>query len=120
MIEVGKVKSPEDAVFVDLDGDGDEDIVSCSEGRTRTVHFHWSPRNDPQRKVLPWRTQAVPVTAGKQSWMFAVPLWVDEKGMDLVLGSKGTEASSVGFNHRMIRVRWATGGFIAGTMPDGL
>ena len=93
MIEVGKVKSPEDAVFVDLDGDGDEDIVSCSEGRTRTVHFHWSPRNDPQRKVLPWRTQAVPVTAGKQSWMFAVPLWVDEKGMDLVLGSKGTEAS---------------------------
>ena len=93
IIEVGKVKSPEDAVFVDLDGDGDEDIVSCSEGQTRTVHFHWSPRNDPQRKVLPWRTQAVPVTAGKQSWMFAVPLWVDEKGMDLVLGSKGAEAS---------------------------
>ena len=93
MIEAGKVRSPEDAVFADLDGDGDADIVSSSEGRTRTVHFHWSPRNDLQREVLPWRTEAVPVTAGKQSWMFAVPMNIDEKGIDLVLGSKGAGAT---------------------------
>ena len=93
MIEVGQVRSPEDAVFADLDGDGDADIVSSSEGRTRAVHFHWSPRNDPQREVLPWRTEAVPVTAGKQSWMFAVPMNIDEQGMDLVLGSKGAGAT---------------------------
>ncbi len=41
--EVGKVKSPEDAVFTDLDGDGDCDVVSCCEGRTRSVFFHWAP-----------------------------------------------------------------------------
>ena len=35
-----------------------------------------------------------------------VPLWVDEKGMDLVLGSKVPRLPSVGFSHRRIRVRW--------------
>jgi len=91
--EVGKVKSPEDAVFTDLDGDGDYDVVSCCEGRTRSVFFHWSPANDPAGKILPWRTAAVPATASKQSWMFALPLQVDGGGMDLVLGSKGGGAT---------------------------
>jgi hypothetical protein len=92
-MEVGKVKSPEDAVFADLDGDGDFDVVSCCEGQARSVYFHWSPVNDPQRELLPWRTEAVPVTAGKQSWMFALPMPVDAKGIDLVLGSKGGGAT---------------------------
>ena len=91
--EVGKVKSPEDAVFTDLDGDGDFDVVSCCEGSTRTVYFHWSPGNDLKNKLLPWRTKPVSITAGKQSWMFALPLQVDGGGIDLVLGSKGAEAS---------------------------
>ena len=91
--EVGKVNSPEDAVFIDLDGDGDYDVVSCCEGRARTLYFHWSPENDPQNEILPWRTAAVPATAGKQSWMFALPMQVDGGGMDLVLGSKGGGAT---------------------------
>ncbi|MDP7011456.1 MAG: VCBS repeat-containing protein [Verrucomicrobiota bacterium] len=91
--EVGKVKSPEDAVFIDLDGDGDFDVVSSCEGRTRSVFFHWSPENDPQNEILPWRTAAVPVTADKQAWMFALPLPVDGGGMDLVLGAKGDGAT---------------------------
>ena len=91
--EVGKVKSPEDAVFTDLDGDGAYDVVSCCEGRTRTVYFHWSPAIGEHNEILPWRTKAVPATAGKQSWMFALPLQVDGDGIDLVLGSKGDEAS---------------------------
>ncbi len=91
--EVGKVKSPEDAVFTDLDGDGDFDVVSCCEGSTRTVYFHWSPGNDQKNKLNPWRTKPVSITAGKQSWMFALPLQVDGGGIDLVLGSKGAEAS---------------------------
>jgi len=93
LTEVGKVNSPEDAVFVDLDGDGDFDVVSSCEGRTRSVFFHWSPENDPQNETLPWRTAAVPVTADKQAWMFALPLPVDGDGMDLVLGSKGGGAT---------------------------
>ena len=91
--EVGQVKSPEDAVFVDLDGDGDSDVVSSCEGGVRTVYFHWSPANDPQRERLPWRTEAVPATAKQQAWMFALPMFLDAKGMDVVLGSKGANAS---------------------------
>ena len=92
-VEVGRVKSPEDAVFADLDGDGDADVVSCCEGRVRSVNFHWSPANDPQRELLPWHTEAIPATVGKQSWMFALPLQIDVGGIDLVLGSKGDGAS---------------------------
>jgi len=91
--EVGKVKSPEDAVFADLDGDGEADVVSSCEGKTRTLYFHWAPVNDPQNEILPWRTAAVPATAGKQSWMFALPMQVDGGGIDLVLGSKGGGAT---------------------------
>ena len=91
--EVGKVKSPEDAVFTDLDGDGAVDVVSSCEGRTRTLYFHWAPDFGSKAKVVKWQTQALPVTAGKQSWMFALPLQVEGGGMDLVLGSKGGGAT---------------------------
>ena len=45
LVTVGSVKSPEDAVFVDLDGDGAMDVVSSCEGKTRTVFFHWAPKS---------------------------------------------------------------------------
>ncbi|MCU0875170.1 MAG: VCBS repeat-containing protein [Pirellulaceae bacterium] len=35
-VTVGSVKSPEDAVFADLDGDGATDVVSSTEGKSRT------------------------------------------------------------------------------------
>ena len=43
LVTVGRVKSPEDAVFCDLDGDGAVDVVSCCEGRNRKVFAHWAP-----------------------------------------------------------------------------
>ena len=94
-VTVGEVASPEDAVFVDLDGDGRVDVVSSCEGRHRSVCVHWAPQEkkdylDPTA----WTTEAFPVTRGKQSWMYAVPMNVDGKhGIDLVVGSKGTNAS---------------------------
>jgi hypothetical protein len=89
------VKSPEDAVFVDFDGDGVLDVVSSCEGNTRTAFVHLAPRD--QSKLLDdeaWRTEAIPATAGNEQWMYALPLEVDgRRGVDFVVGSKGERAS---------------------------
>jgi hypothetical protein len=93
-VTVGKVNSPEDAVFADLDGDGAVDVVSSCEGRTKTMFFHWAP-SDSKRYLdsSAWKTDAVPVTKDAQSWMFALPLDVDGRnGIDLIVSSKGSGA----------------------------
>ncbi len=99
-VTVGEVKSPEDAVLVDLDGDGACDVVSSCEGRVRTMFFHWAPRLGDQQSAAQqppkfldpaaWTTEAVAVTKDQQSWMFALPMDVDGRhGVDLIVGSKG-------------------------------
>src|SRR5688572_105582 len=40
----GFASDVEDAVLVDLDGDGALDVVSCAEGNTRHMSVHWAPR----------------------------------------------------------------------------
>ena len=94
-VTVGKVKSPEDAVFADLDGDGVLDVVSCCEGGTRSIFVHWAPKD--RAKLLDasaWKTEAFPAAAGKEMWMYAVPTQVDGRnGIDLVVGSKGGNGS---------------------------
>lgn len=94
-VTVGNVKSPEDAVFADLDGDSAMDVVSSCEGKTRTMFFHWAPKlADDFRKPDAWKTQAVPCTANQQSWMFALPMNIDGRnGIDLIVSSKGNNAS---------------------------
>ena len=90
-VTAGRVKSPEDAVFVDLDSDGMLDVVSSCEGRTRSIFVHWAPK-DRSRLLDPdaWQTHAFPAAEGKQLWMYALPLQVDgTHGVDLVVGSKG-------------------------------
>ena len=56
-VTVGNVKAPEDAVFVDLDADGNIDVVSCCEGKTNTVFVHWAPK-EPARSCSPWEARA--------------------------------------------------------------
>jgi len=94
-VTVGRVASPEDAVLVDLDGDGALDVVSSCEGGTRTVFVHWAPK-DKQKYLDPkaWKTQPFKATQKKQSWMYALPLDADGRnGVDLVVSSKGKNAS---------------------------
>lgn len=94
-VSVGDVKSPEDAVMVDLDGDGATDVVSSCEGTTKTVYVHWAP---PDRadylRARTWSTTAISTTRGGQAWMFALPMDIDGRhGTDLVVGSKGTSGA---------------------------
>ena len=90
-VTVGRVNSPEDAVFVDLDGDGTLDVVSSCEGKTKSVFVHWAPKD--RSRLLEedaWVTAAIPAVAGKEAWMYALPMQVDgARGIDLVIGSKG-------------------------------
>jgi hypothetical protein len=92
-VTVGRVKSPEDAVLVDLDHDGQRDIVSACEGGTRGLFFHWAP-SDATERYTPdaWTTDRVTVVDGK-SWMFTLPSDVDGRhGVDLIIGSKNAGA----------------------------
>ncbi|MFP6768703.1 MAG: VCBS repeat-containing protein, partial [Planctomycetaceae bacterium] len=94
-VTVGNVGSPEDAVFADLDGDGQLDVISCCEGRNRSIFVHWAPADRRrQRDAGAWTTAAIPAVAGRQQWMYALPLDVDGRhGIDLVVGSKGAGGS---------------------------
>jgi hypothetical protein len=88
-VTVGKVNDPEDAVAVDLDGDGALDVVSSCEGTTRTIFVHWGARNRATDPAA-WRTEPFPATAGLTQWMFCAPARIDGLGgVDLFVGSKG-------------------------------
>lgn len=97
-VTAGRVRSPEDAVLVDLDADGRLDVVSACEGKSRSLFVHWAPtRADQILDPSAWSTEAIPTAKGKQLWMYALPLQIDGRhGVDLVVGSKG-KGGSVGW-----------------------
>ena len=80
-VTVGQVASPEDAVFVDIDGDGVFEVVSSTEGDERTLYIHQAPRDgyeDPER----WTTRPIVRSQGKGQWMFVVPLGRGRQRLD--------------------------------------
>ncbi len=93
-VVVGKTPNVEDAVPVDLDRDGSLDVVSCCEGRTRSMFVHWGPKD--RGKLLAseaWQSEAIPESVGRMMWMFCEPMQVDGKrGVDLVAAGKGDGA----------------------------
>lgn len=93
-VTVGKVGSPEDAVFADLDGDGAIDVISSSEGETKSLSVHWAPKQKTDYlSESSWETKAIPSALNKQQWMFALPLQLDgQHGLDLVAGGKNRKA----------------------------
>lgn len=93
-VTVGKVASPEDAVFADLDGDGAIDVISSSEGETKTLSVHWAPKEKADYLwESSWETEAIAAAEKMQQWMFALPMAIDGKnGLDLVAGGKNKNA----------------------------
>lgn len=92
-VTVGRVASPEDAVLVDLDGDGATDVVSATEGDSRAIFVHWAPGERGRfADSTAWTTLRLRPADGQQ-WMFVLPIDIDgANGPDLVVGSKGDGA----------------------------
>jgi len=94
-VTVGKTRSVEDAVFVDLDQDGAMDVVSSCEGNMQSILFHWAPANKQAYwNSENWITQELPGAKKMTRWMFCTPMQVDGKhGPDLICGSKNPKAT---------------------------
>ncbi len=94
-VTVGQVKSPEDAVFVDVNQDGAIDVVSACEGNQRALFVHYAP-SDSEAYMNPaaWRTERLTTADLKAQWMFVLP-WDAGTGKTdrLIAGSKGTDAA---------------------------
>ncbi|WP_165698968.1 FG-GAP repeat domain-containing protein [Bremerella volcania] len=107
-VTVGKVKSPEDAVFMDVNGDGTFDVVSSCEGKQQTVFVHLAPTN-PEDYLRPnaWKTQPIAASENQSRWMFALP-WQIEKGRDpeLIAGSKAPNGA-VGIFRQDVAATWS-------------
>jgi hypothetical protein len=94
-VVVGRAKNVEEAIFADLDGDGRPEIVSGTEGGTKTVFRHRfeGTTNDDLLDSSRWMTEAIPATAGERMWMQAAAVDLDGRnGTDLVVGSKNRSA----------------------------
>lgn len=82
---VGKVDSPEDAVFADVNGDGWLDVVSCCEGKEQCVFLHLSPgKNSRNVRDGVWKTQPLEGSKDLTRWMFSEPM----RDGSLAIGSK--------------------------------
>ncbi|WP_395752299.1 FG-GAP repeat domain-containing protein [Prosthecobacter sp.] len=86
-ITVGEVKNVEEAFFADLDGDGELEVVSGTEGKTCTLYWHRQVNGK-------WTTQAFPEATGNQMWMQAAAVDLDGQfGPDLLVASKNKGAA---------------------------
>lgn len=93
-VTIGNVKSPEDAVFVDLDGDGNLDVISSTEGNDRSIYFHWAPKRERLLLESAWVTAPLSAAKDRMRWMFAAPNDIDGKnGIDFFAGGKRPDAA---------------------------
>lgn len=86
-ITVGREKSVEDAVAVDLDGDGRMEVVAAAEGKAKVIRV-FAQDGSPTK----WRGGEIGNSRGAEMAMFALP-WPSAIGNDLVVGGKGPAAT---------------------------
>ena len=89
IMEVGEAPAVEDAVFADLDGDGQLEVVSATEGVTQTIFVHAKELNN-KSSYQSWRSIRLPASQKLTQWMYVEPLQIDgKKNVDLIAGGKG-------------------------------
>lgn len=93
LVTVGGVASPEDAVLVDLDGDGHSEVVSAAEGRTRGLFVHRGTPRDYWTSGS-WATEPVALSMDRMMWMFSTPISIQGK-LHVAAGGKG-EGAAIG------------------------
>lgn len=81
---IGNTPNVEDALLVDLDGDGHLDVLSSSEGPTNQLTAQFAP-SDGDFLNGTWEQKSVDAAPDRQ-WMFAEPL-----GDRIIVGSKETD-----------------------------
>lgn len=90
---IGQTPNVEDALLVDLDGDGASDVVSCQEGKSKQIRIHWGPKRK-WAKASQWHQEILPISDGTMMWMYAEPIqFQQQKSIDLLAAGKGENAS---------------------------
>ena len=93
---VGKTPHVEDAVFADMNNDGQLDIVSCTENQSERIYIHWAPKKEFLNQKN-WRQEILPASDQRMMWMYAEPLQIDNRyGSDLIAAGKG-ENGAIGW-----------------------
>lgn len=89
---IGQTPDVEDALLVDLDGDGASDVISCQEGKSKQIKIHWGPQRK-SAKASRWQQEILPIADGKMMWMYAEPIqFQGQKSIDLLAAGKGPNA----------------------------
>ncbi len=98
-IDVGPASAVEDAVMADVDADGRVDVISATEGGSRSLIVHFAPTTGGYANSAGWSTARFPrELAGDRKWMFSTAVDVNEDGhSDIVAGGKGPDAKIAWF-----------------------
>ncbi len=89
---VGATPSVEDALFIDMSGDEQAEIVSCTEGQSRQIFVHHLEEDSAVSGH--WLQKKLPAASNKMKWMYATPMQIDRRyGVDLVAAGRGEGAA---------------------------